>query len=74
MFVEVRLFATLRQGRFSKKEIECPEAASLGDMLERLEIPPEEAGILLLNGRNGSVKDKMAPHDVVSIFPPLGGG
>ena len=74
MVVEVRLFATFRKGRFKKREMEFSEGGSLYALLERLKIAREEAGLLLVNGRYASAKDTLAPHDVVSIFPLLGGG
>lgn len=74
MIVEVRLFATFRKGRFKKREMEFSEGGTLDAVLERLKIAREEVGILLVNGRDASDKGKLAPHDVVSIFPSLGGG
>lgn len=74
MVVEVRLFATFRKGRFNKREMEFSEGSSLAALLESLKIAREEAGLLLLNGQYASSKDKLAPHDVVSIFPLMGGG
>lgn len=74
MVVEIRLFATLREGRFRNKQIQFPEAALLGDLLENLKIPQEQVGILLVNGRTATAQSKLAEDDVVSIFPPIGGG
>ncbi|MHC4640668.1 MAG: MoaD/ThiS family protein [Planctomycetota bacterium] len=74
MLVEVRLFATLRNGRFKKRNMELSEGSVLDAVLERLKIAREEVGILLVNGRDASEKGKLAPNDVVSIFPSLGGG
>jgi molybdopterin converting factor small subunit len=74
MVVQVRLFATLREGRFKTKEIEVAEGSFISDMLGQLKISEKEAGILLVNGRNATMKDKLGSQDVVSIFPPLGGG
>jgi sulfur carrier protein len=74
MVVEVRLFATFRKGRFKKREMEFSEGSSLDALLESLKISREEAGLLLLNGQYACGQDKLAPDDVVSIFPLLGGG
>ena len=38
MLVEVRLFASFREGRFKDKELELPEGSSLGELLAQLEI------------------------------------
>jgi len=74
MIVEVRLFATFRESRFKDREMEFPEGTSLANLLENLKIPENEAAILLVNGRSASAKYKLAPQDVVSIFPAIGGG
>ncbi|MDO8303096.1 MAG: MoaD/ThiS family protein [Sedimentisphaerales bacterium] len=74
MVVEVRLFATLREGRFKKKDIELPAAGSLKSLLERLKIPEKEVGILLVNGRNACSDYTLTTHDIISIFPLIGGG
>jgi molybdopterin converting factor small subunit len=74
MQVEVRLFATLREGRFDKQTIEQTEAVSIGDLLEHLGIPTDQVGILLINGKNTSFEHHLASEDVVSIFPAIGGG
>jgi molybdopterin converting factor small subunit len=72
--VEVRLFATLREGRFDKQTIEQTEAVSIGDLMEHLGIPIDQVGILLVNGKNTSVEHKLTSNDVVSLFPAIGGG
>lgn len=74
MVVEVKLFATFRQGRFRKSQVEFPKGSSLGDLLEDLRIPAKEVGILLVNGRWASSESTLTSHDVVSVFPSLGGG
>ena len=74
MVVEVKLFATFREGRFDQREIELPEGSSLGDLLEHLNIPEEEARIMIVNGTACSAERKLALHDVVSIFPAIAGG
>jgi len=74
MVVEIRLFATFRKDRFKKKKLDIPGGCSLADLLERLEIPQEQVGIILVNGRNAAMKSALSEHDVVSIFPLMGGG
>ena len=74
MLVQVRLFATLREGRFKRKEIKFPEGSRLGDLLNSLGILQNQAGIMLVNGRNASAENELTASDVVSIFPPIGGG
>jgi sulfur carrier protein ThiS len=74
MVVEVRLFATLRQGRFKDRQTEFSQGSSLGDLLQELGISAKEVGILLVNGQDASVERSLSANDVVSIFPLIGGG
>ncbi|MHC4519977.1 MAG: MoaD/ThiS family protein [Planctomycetota bacterium] len=74
MRVQVRLFATLRQGRFSKQWIEFPKGNSVADMLRSLNIPEEDVGILLCDGRDAALDAALKNDAVISVFPALGGG
>jgi len=74
MLVEVRLFATFREGRFKAKKMELLEGETLGDLLAELEIPEEKARILLVNGVAASAERRLAGADVVAVFPPMAGG
>jgi len=74
MDVEVRLFATLRQGRFGKKKLAFCDGATVQDVIQQLRIAPEEVSILLVNGQNAQPGRTLRPGDVVSLFPAVGGG
>ena len=74
MVVEVKLFATFREGRFSEKELELPEESSLSDLLKHLKIPEKDAKVLIVNGQAVSVDHKLSNHDIIAIFPPIAGG
>ncbi len=74
MDVEVRLFATLRQGRFGKKKIDLPQGSKVQDVLDRLAILPDEVVILLVNGQEAEIARPLHSEDVVSLFPAVGGG
>jgi len=74
MVVEVRLFATFREGRFKEKELELPEEISVGDLLKCLKIPEKDAKIIIVDGLAVPVEHKLHDHDVVAIFPPVAGG
>ncbi len=74
MVVEVKLFATFREGRFNERELELPEESSLRDLLKYLKIPEKDAKILIVNGLAVSVEHKLSHLDVVAIFPPIAGG
>lgn len=81
--VRVRVFATLRS-IVGKNELDL-QASTVGELLEKLysEYPKmkkelEKGAIILVNGKNiehlGKLNTKLKDEDVVSIFPPVGGG
>ena len=72
--IEVRFFATLRQGRSKITEIPAEDASCAGDILRRFEIPAEEVAILLINGFHSKPEDPVKDGDIISLFPPVGGG
>lgn len=72
--IEVRFFATLRQGRGKITEIPAEEVSCAGDILRRFEIPAEEVAILLINGFHSKPEDSVKDGDIISLFPPVGGG
>ena len=72
--IEVRFFATLRQGRGKSAEIGTDEVSTAGELLRRFDIPAEEVSILLINGFHSKPEDPVKDGDIVSLFPPVGGG
>lgn len=46
----------------------------MDDVTLRLGIPGDLARVALVNGRDVEPGDRLAPGDVVTIFPPLAGG
>lgn len=72
--IEVRVFATLRQGR-EKVTLLPPEGiACAGDIMKRLDIPFDEVSILLVNGFHQNPDTPVKDGDIVALFPPVGGG
>lgn len=72
--IEVRLFATLRDGRGKITALEPSAAATAGDILAALGISPEDVAILLINGFHSTPAAPVKDGDVVALFPPVGGG
>lgn len=72
--IEVRLFATLREGRGKVQMLDAADIAIAGDIISRLEIPAEEVAILLINGFHQKPETPVKDGDIVAIFPPVGGG
>ena len=72
--IEVRFFATLREGRGKIAEIGAEEVSTAGELIRRFDIPAEEVSILLINGFHSKPEDSVKDGDVISLFPPVGGG
>ncbi|MBO5129407.1 MAG: MoaD/ThiS family protein [Oscillospiraceae bacterium] len=72
--IEVRLFATLREGRGKIQMLNASEFACAGDIIRHLDIPTEEVAILLINGFHQKPETPVKDGDIVALFPPVGGG
>ena len=72
--IEVRLFATLRQGREKVVMLESQDFSTARDIIEHLDIPAGEVSILLINGFHKTPDTEVKDGDIVALFPPVGGG
>ena len=72
--IEVRLFATLREGRGKVMMLPAEEFQTAGEIIAHLDIPPEEVSILLINGFHNKPESAVKDGDIVALFPPVGGG
>ena len=80
MNVEVRLFATLRaylpagSGR-TTTQMDLPDTARVADVLGHLAIPPEQAALVLVNGRyEADQQRQLSDGSILSIWPHVAGG
>lgn len=74
MNIRVKLFATLREGRGKEVEVFAHENTTAFEILHSLGIKAEDVAILLINGRDGSMDQVLSENDLLSVFPPVGGG
>ena len=74
MSIEVRLFATLREGRDKKNYFYYTEGLNGNMIIEKLNVLKDEVAIFLVNGRDFALDRELKDNDVISIFPPVGGG
>ena len=74
MELQIKLFATLREGRGKIVNKEFPSPITPKQVLESLNIHEEDVAILLVNGVDGKLDQTLEDGDVLSIFPPVGGG
>ena len=72
--IEVRLFATLREGRGKVVMLPAAEFTDAGTIIRHLGIPAEEVSILLINGFHKKPEHTVKAGDIVALFPPVGGG
>lgn len=72
--IEVRLFAYFREGRDKVQVLNVDDSTSILDILKIIQIREEEVALLLLNGFDGPSNRKLKDGDVLSLFPPVGGG
>ena len=74
MEIKVRLFATLREKRGKELFINLSDIPTVRELIDSLEIKESEVAILLVNGLDAEISRQLQEKDVVSIFPPVGGG
>ena len=72
--VEVRLFATLRQGRQKVYQMESGSVSNVQDVIDALDIPRSDVNIILINGFHQKPETEVKDEDIVSLFPAVGGG
>ncbi len=74
MRITIKLFATLREGRFSSDTRDVSGGSTAGDVIRQLAIGEEQAALILVNGKHGDINTVLSEGDSVAVFPPIGGG
>ncbi len=74
--VTVKFFATLRKYGPEKETLSIPENSEIKLLFDKYHIPKEErSAIILVNGRpHKDLNTVLENGDLISIFPPIGGG
>ena len=72
--IEVRLFATLRQGRQKVYQVESDSVKTVQDIMDAVDVPRSEVNIMLINGFHQKPETPVKDEDIVSLFPAVGGG
>jgi molybdopterin converting factor small subunit len=79
MTVEIRLFATFRaflppgSKTFSfTKSLE--EGTTVEEILRELKLPEQDPKIIIVNGVHAEPGRVLRDGDILSLFPPVGGG
>ena len=74
MQITVKLFAYFRDSRFKAEVRDYPDDITVGSIVDGLEIPREEVGIIMINSKHCQFNTVPNEKDVLAIFPVIGGG
>ena len=74
--VTVKFFAMLRQYGPAKETIIIPKDSTVELIFKRYQIPKDvQQTIIIVNGRpHKNLETVLNDGDIISIFPPIGGG
>jgi molybdopterin synthase sulfur carrier subunit len=72
--IRVKLFATLREGRFDIKTMSFPIGATVAEVVRVLGIPEKEVSLILVNHRHHDMDHVLGDGETLALFPPVGGG
>ena len=74
MQITIKLFATIRVGRFDVVTREYPAGTRIADIIAELHIQEKEIGMIMLNHRHADSDQELNEGDKLAIFPLVGGG
>ena len=74
MKVTVKLFATLRNGRFDREVRQYPAGTTVKQVMGELNITKDQAAIIFVNNQHAMTNQELFDGDVLAFFPPIGGG
>lgn len=74
MQITVKLFATFRTGRFVSEVREYKPGTRIGEVIDALQIPQSEIGMIMVNNRHAEPSDLLTENGSLALFPLLGGG
>jgi molybdopterin synthase sulfur carrier subunit len=74
MQITIKLFATIRIGRFDAVTRDYPAGTRIADIITELHIPEKEIGIIMLNNRHAESDQELNDGDNLALFPLVGGG
>ena len=73
--IQIKLFASLREfAPSSPDNYPIDQGLSINSLIEQLNIPPEKAKLIFVNGVKADLTSTLRGGERVGIFPPVGGG
>lgn len=79
MRVELALFGQYSrllppESKNGRAALEVDQAATVGDVLDRLQVPPEGRTYVTVNGKYAGQEAVLSEGDEIRVIVPLGGG
>ncbi|MEW5984585.1 MAG: MoaD/ThiS family protein [Acidobacteriota bacterium] len=74
MQATVKLYLAFRVGRFTTADVDLLDPATVDHLIQRLAIPGDSVGLIMVNGRQGERDTPLSDGDTVALFPVVGGG
>jgi len=74
MEITIKLFATLRKGRFDIEIRKYSPGATVKKILDDLDISENQAAVIFVNSRHAKPGRTLSNGDIVAFFPLVGGG
>jgi molybdopterin converting factor small subunit len=73
--IQIKLFATLHEFEPpSSDNYSIDQGITVCELLEQLDLPPEKARLVFINGIKADLTATLKGGERVGIFPPVGGG
>ena len=74
MPITVKLFASLRTGRFEMETRDYAPGMTGLTIVRGIGLPEKDIRLVFINGRHASLTDPLSDGDTLALFPPIGGG
>ena len=74
MIITLKVFATLRQKYPNIQTLDVNHESTVADIFNIINLNPETVSIIMVNGISVKIDHVLAENDVMSLFPPVGGG
>ncbi len=76
MHIKAKFFASLRNDYGKDAVYNLKNGSTILDLFKEMKLPVTITKIVLVNGKSveGNMSYKLADNDILSIFPPIGGG
>ena len=74
MHVTIKLYAALRDGRFSERQKSYEPGITVQGVMDDLGISSGDAPVVFVNGRNAEDTVLLQDADVMAVFPAISGG